>query len=109
MKPGDKVRILVDDEELVGIYLPRPELLDPNIFVLKLENGYNIGIDRSKIQSHEVLESYVPVSKQKKPLQPNSSLPTVSILSFGGTIASKVDYRTGGVSASYDASDFVEM
>ncbi|RME77329.1 Glu-tRNA(Gln) amidotransferase GatDE subunit D, partial [Candidatus Woesearchaeota archaeon] len=33
----------------------------------------------------------------------------VSILSFGGTIASKVDYRTGGVSASYDASDFVEM
>ena len=36
-------------------------------------------------------------------------MPTVSILSFGGTISSRVDYKTGGVYADYTAEDFVEM
>jgi glutamyl-tRNA(Gln) amidotransferase subunit D (EC 6.3.5.7) len=32
-------------------------------------------------------------------------LPTVALVSTGGTIASTVDYRTGAVSARFDAED----
>ncbi|MBI4139984.1 Glu-tRNA(Gln) amidotransferase subunit GatD [Candidatus Woesearchaeota archaeon] len=39
----------------------------------------------------------------------NPSLPNVSILSTGGTISSRVDYVTGGVSADYSAEDFLVM
>ncbi|MEK6921617.1 MAG: Glu-tRNA(Gln) amidotransferase subunit GatD, partial [Nanoarchaeota archaeon] len=52
---------------------------------------------------HKTLE------QQKKQLPFNKELPTVSILSTGGTISSKIDYRTGGVYADYTAEDFVQM
>ena len=84
-------------------------MLDQNVVVLKLDHGYNIGIDKDKITSHEVLEEYKPIKSQTPKIDQDTNLPTVAILSFGGTISSKLDYRSGGVSADYDANDFVAM
>ncbi|MFH1182094.1 MAG: Glu-tRNA(Gln) amidotransferase subunit GatD, partial [Candidatus Woesearchaeota archaeon] len=39
----------------------------------------------------------------------NPKLPTISILHTGGTIASKVDYRTGGVTANFSAAEMLQM
>ncbi|VVB81178.1 Glutamyl-tRNA(Gln) amidotransferase subunit D [uncultured archaeon] len=111
MKPkaGDKVKITTSDGEFEGIILPRPELLSQDITVLKLKTGYNIGIENKKIKKMIVLEEYkTPVLKAKK-LKPKADLPTVAILSTGGTISSRIDYRTGGVYADYSAEDFVAM
>ena len=109
MKAGDKVKITTKEEVVEGIFLPRPDLLSQDIVVLKLDNGYNIGIAKEKIIKTELIEEYHKKIEKKQPLQINSRLPTVAVLSFGGTISSRIDYRTGGTSADYDARDFVEM
>jgi glutamyl-tRNA(Gln) amidotransferase subunit D len=108
-KPGDLVEVKTEDENIIGILMPRPEILDPNILVIKLDNGYNIGIDKSKIKSITLKEPYERHETHKRQLKHNPSLPNVTIISTGGTISSKLDYRTGGVYADYTAEDFVEM
>jgi glutamyl-tRNA(Gln) amidotransferase subunit D len=108
-KAGDKVRVICKDEEFEGILMPRPELLEKGFTVVKLGNGYNIGIDDKKIKKIEILEKYKPKEEKKKKVPFDKKLPVVSVLSTGGTISSKVDYRTGGVIADYTAEDFVQM
>gem|GEM_PF-4905434 len=60
----DEVRMyLRDGTVLNGVVLPRPGVGDPNVVVLKLDNGYNVGIHVSNIERVEVLrhvESRVP-------------------------------------------------
>lgn len=108
-KPGDLVEIKADKETLKGILMPRPDILNANIIVLKLENGYNIGIEPAKIKETKVLKKYSHEKQKKQDIKHNKALPTIAILSTGGTISSRVDYRTGGVYADYTAEDFVEL
>lgn len=108
-KTGDYVRITAEEKTLEGILMPRPDILDENIIVLKLDNGYNIGVENSKIKKLEKVQDYEPKKQEEAPIKHNENLPTVTVLSFGGTISSKVDYRTGGTSADYTAEDFVRM
>jgi len=109
-KPGDRVRITTKEAVFEGILIPRPELFERGITVLKLDNGYNIGIIDKKIKQIGILRKY----KKKKrkvsgKLKFKKGLPTVTILSCGGTISSRIDYRTGGVYADYTAEDFAGM
>src|SRR3989338_3970475 len=110
--PGDTVSIQLDDGIVqTGILMPRPTLsgTTEEMVSLKLKTGYNIGIKKSKIKSIHIIEKHKAPEVHKKALPFNEKLPTVSILSTGGTISSKVDYRTGGVYADYTAEDFVQM
>jgi glutamyl-tRNA(Gln) amidotransferase subunit D len=108
-KAGDRVKLFTSDGEFEGILLPRPEMLSQDIAVLKLKTGYNVGIESKKIRKTEVIEEYkAPVPKPRK-IKFDKDLPTVAILSTGGTISSRIDYRTGGVYADYTAEDFVAM
>lgn len=107
--PGDTVKVFTKEEELVGMMLPRPEILKGEKIVLKLENGYNIGIDQVNIKKIELIEKYKPIQQKNIKIKHNSKLPKVSILSYGGTISSKVDYKTGGTIADLTAEDFVAM
>ncbi len=107
--PGDKIRVTSEDGVFEGINLPEPELLETNSVILKLSTGYNIGIDKNKIKKIEAIEKYKKPEHKRPSIQQNTMLPTVSLLSLGGTISSKVDYTTGGVSADYTAEDFIEM
>lgn len=109
MNAGDYVRITTEDAEYEGILMPRPELLEKGITVIKLDSGYNIGIKDSKIKKTEKIKEYEKKETKTKSIKHKKGLPNVSILSFGGTISSKVDYRTGGTYADYTAEDFVEM
>ena len=84
-------------------------MLDENFIVLKLDSGYNIGIDKKKIEKIKVIEVYKAKKAVKEKVKFNKNLPTVAVLSTGGTISSRIDYRTGGVYADYTAEDFVEM
>ena len=111
MKPeaGDVVKVHTSEQVYEGILMPRPEIFERDHTIIKLDNGYNIGIENKKIEKIEVIKKYEPKKEHKAKLSSKKNLPTVSILSFGGTISSKVDYRTGGVYADYTAEDFVEM
>jgi len=111
MKPeyGDIVKVHTDEQFYEGILMPRPEIFEKDHTIIKLENGYNIGIDNKRIKKIEVIKKYEKKKEEKIKLTHKKGLPTVAILSFGGTISSRVDYRTGGVYADYTAEDFVEM
>lgn len=107
---GDVVKVIAKDGIYEGILMPRPEILEKGYTVIKLDNGYNVGIEDSKIERIELISKHKklePIKYKKAEIKKN--LPTVSILSFGGTISSKIDYKTGGVYADYTAEDFIQM
>ncbi len=107
---GDRVKVLCKDEVIEGALIERPEILPQNVVVVKLDSGYNIGIEKKKIKRIEVLKKYRPTKKKKKKTVPvNKKLPTVTVLSTGGTISSKIDYKTGAVSAEFSAAELVNM
>ena len=123
---GDEVKIVTKKEEFFGIILPRYETFSDKYIVLKLKSGYNIGIEIENII--EITNKNVD-QLSKKPVaksdpgdnapanddnnshnlfdKMNSSklLPKILLVSTGGTIASKIDYRTGGVTSLLTASE----
>jgi glutamyl-tRNA(Gln) amidotransferase subunit D len=81
-----------------GVVLPRSETLDDEHIVLKLKNGYNVGLHIDRISSLEQIgykEAVYKIPDQEFPFRPD--LPKVTLLGTGGTIASRLDYRTGAV------------
>jgi glutamyl-tRNA(Gln) amidotransferase subunit D len=81
-----------------GVVLPRSETLDDEHVVLKLKNGYNVGLHVDRITSLEEVgykEAVYKIPDKEFPLRPD--LPKVTLLGTGGTIASRLDYRTGAV------------
>ncbi len=111
-RPGDIVHItLLDNRILTGTLLPRPSIhrTEEEMITLKLQTGYNVGIKKSNIKRIYIKEKYNVPEIKKKSGEPKKELPTISVLSTGGTISSRVDYRTGGAYADYTAEDFVEM
>ncbi len=104
VKVGDTIKVT---EELTysGILMPRYELSDDQHIVVKLKSGYNVGIEVDKIKKIELISSQKLTKEIPSDIKTNSSLPKVLLLSTGGTIASKVDYRTGGVTPALNASE----
>jgi glutamyl-tRNA(Gln) amidotransferase subunit D len=106
MEHGDRVRVERDGQTHEGVVLPSST---ETTVVVKLDSGYNVGIDRADA-AVEVLESGVHEIAQggtggDSRIEFDADLPTVSLISTGGTIASTVDYRTGAVTAQFDAED----
>ena len=101
---GDSVKILADLTYL-GIIMPRYEHTDDKHLVLKLKSGYNIGLEIEKIKKIEKISSPERNIEKKESLEKNPALPKILLLSTGGTIASKVDYRTGAVTPVLTAEE----
>jgi len=101
---GNQVRVH-SDLTYLGILMPRYEYSDDSHIVLKLKNGYNVGLEIDKIKKIELESS--PVTKKENIPKPktDSTLPKILLISTGGTIASKIDYRTGAVTPALTASE----
>lgn len=106
---GDQLLVKTKDRSFKGILMPRYEFADEKHVVLKLKSGYNVGIDIRRIRSIEVLERGQPTSFKRSTPKEHKSLPKVKLLGTGGTIASRVDYRTGGVSPAMSAEDLYSL
>jgi glutamyl-tRNA(Gln) amidotransferase subunit D len=107
---GDMLRITKGNETLEGILIPRSEYGDENHIVIKLKNGYNIGVRLTVDAKVEKAGKGTKPAFAAPPLPgQNQSLPRVAIISTGGTIASRVDYRTGGVRSALTASDLYSV
>jgi len=96
VKPGDRIRVEKEGKIYEGILMPRSELGDDRHLVLKLPNGYNIGISIEGIRLTKVEEGKLS-RPEPPPLRQDAAKPKVAIVGTGGTIASRVDYRTGAV------------
>ena len=89
-----------------GIVLPRSESDDDCHIVLKLANGYNIGIAVDTIQNMEEYgfkEAHYKIPEREFPTSPEKR--SVKLLGTGGTIASRLDYRTGAVIPAFSPGE----
>lgn len=107
---GDIVRITTGKRVYDGILIPRSEYGDERHVVVKLKSGYNIGV---RITPDTRIEKKgkgtKPSFTSPPPPQQNPKLPKVVIISTGGTIASRVDYRTGAVRPALTARDLYSV
>ncbi len=101
---GDSVKIKADIT-YSGIIMPRYEHSDDKHIVLKLKSGYNIGLEITKIEKIEKNASVEKVIEKNEKMGKNEKLPNILLLSTGGTIASKIDYRTGAVTPVLTAEE----
>ncbi|MFW6153124.1 MAG: Glu-tRNA(Gln) amidotransferase subunit GatD [Halobacteriota archaeon] len=106
MQPGDRVAVETPAARYEGVVMPSTT---PAHLVIKGDDGYNVGIDRESATvdvlesgAHDVAEAVVSTESA---VTTDPELPTIALISTGGTIASTVDYRTGAVSARFDAED----
>jgi len=81
-----------------GLILPRSETADPHHIVLKLETGYNVGLRADTIVNMKQVgyrAANYKIPEKEFPRSPDK--PNVKLFGTGGTIASRLDYRTGAV------------
>ena len=101
IEPGDYVRVTRPDGLVVeGVLMPRYGGSSEPIIVLKLRNGYNVGV---RLTGREVVERVGRVERG----EPGAPVPLVEevevgssrvfVLGCGGTVASRIDYETGAV------------
>jgi glutamyl-tRNA(Gln) amidotransferase subunit D len=100
---GDTIQLKRDNNTYQGVLMPSTT----GTTVIKLKNGYNAGFDPDNV-TLELVGKKQDIQAALVELPPyNPDLPNVSILSTGGTIASKVDYRTGAVTSQFTAEDIM--
>jgi len=106
IEDGDRIRIEKDDRSYEGILMPHHRFSGEKIITLKLDNGYNIGVESDDDIEVKLIEkkSDRPERSEKK-VERDEDKPKISILGTGGTIASYVEYRTGAVHPAQDADD----
>jgi len=89
-----------------GIILPRSETADPNHIVIKLRSGYNVGVAAKGVESIAISgrkEAHYKIPEKAFPFDPKK--PKVKLLGTGGTIASRLDYRTGAVIPAFSPGE----
>jgi glutamyl-tRNA(Gln) amidotransferase subunit D len=100
------VEIKTPDGVFTGIVLPRSETADPLHVVLKLRSGYNIGVAAKSIEAITVQgrkEANYKIPEKAFPYDP--AKPRVKLFGTGGTIASRLDYRTGAVIPAFSPGE----
>ena len=106
VKIHDRIRISTNAKNYEGVLLPRHNFSGDDIVVLKLDNGYNIGVSVEGAELSilsKAKKNKVEFTKKKK----NKELKDITVLATGGTIASFVDYKTGAVSPAITAEQLV--
>ncbi len=94
-QPGDLIEVHFGKVIYEGIFLKSPES-EKNIILLKLSNGYNIGLNKKEIIGLKILDKF----KEKKEgfeIKHSPSKPNIALVITGGTISSRYDSKTGGV------------
>ncbi|MBI4017161.1 MAG: Glu-tRNA(Gln) amidotransferase subunit GatD [Candidatus Aenigmarchaeota archaeon] len=102
---GDRVKLQTESDFFEGILMPE----EKQFVVLKLDTGYNISVSKDKIKQVQLLKKHSPVKVEIPKASQDSSKPKITILHTGGTIASKVDYETGGVIAKFSPEELLGM
>ncbi len=87
----NRIKVFTEGAVYEGLEVPSS---DDSVTMVKLNNGYNIGINKDKIKKVERTEEKLSSAKVPK-LKTEKDLPKISLITTGGTIMSKVDYKTG--------------
>jgi len=101
-----EVDIEAQNGNFSGIILPRSETSDDRHIVLKLKSGYNVGIDAETVTAIKETgrrEAHYKIPEKQFPV--NEELPNIVLFGTGGTIASRLDYRTGAVIPAFSPGE----
>lgn len=101
LETGDLVRYANGGTALTGTYIAERD----GMAVVKLESGYNIGASPEMIEFVERPAPQPPAGAGV--VVQNPDLPELAVISTGGTIASRVDYRSGAVMSQFSANDIL--
>jgi len=92
--------------EFEGLVLPRSETSDADHLVLKLSSGYNVGLRHDTIVSlHKTGYRQVQYKIPERSFPVDPERPRVKLFGTGGTIASRLDYRTGAVIPAFSPGE----
>ncbi len=106
IEEGDYVEVITDKGTFKGVLLPKPKFSKDEIVIIKLENGYNVGLIPKEVRLIKKKDKKIKAEKAVK-LEYSPDIPTISIIGTGGTIASYIDYSTGAVHPALTAEDFL--
>ncbi|AWR97794.1 Glu-tRNA(Gln) amidotransferase subunit GatD [Acidianus sulfidivorans JP7] len=105
---GDRIEIVKngnDTQKIDGILMPSYSNYD-DIVVIKLDNGYNIGVSIKNAQLRLLQKR---TQKSQNYQEKNVSKSEIKIISTGGTIVSKIEYETGAVRPALSAEEIIEF
>ncbi len=120
VRVGDRILLRSGPRSYEGLLMPKTGAGDPDSIVIKLDSGYNIGLKLDAKLSLSKSPSKEPdsveeeeefelgrISEKLIKLKFDPKKPPVSLVAAGGTIASRVDYMTGGVNMQMDPREFL--
>jgi len=110
IRPGNRILLKKSGRSHEGVLIPKTDSGSPDSIVLKLDSGYNIGLEFKGSSVSKIKSAGQRLGKTEKSLlnlKFNPKKPRISLISSGGTIASRVDYKTGGVTAVKDPREFL--
>jgi glutamyl-tRNA(Gln) amidotransferase subunit D len=103
---GDVLEVETSFGLVTGTLVPRYLYGDGDHIVLKLRSGYNVGLSVSGLGGGRVkAKGEKPSFSAPAPPKAAKGLPRVLILGTGGTIASRIDYRTGAVHPAVSSAE----
>ena len=112
--PGDRIRLnLPDGRVFEGLLMPRYSSSGDDIIIIKLRNGYNIGVRITPGTTLERIGGPPRLGSAGAPAPlggPPPKLPEekVIVIGTGGTISSRIDYETGAVYPRISTDELLE-
>jgi len=105
---GDIISVRKDNIEYQGMLLDRAEDVDELHIVIKLDNGYNIGVTLAGAEINLLKNGEKPkIDLPPLDIKKDPKKMDISIISTGGTVASVIDYKTGAVHPAFTADDLL--
>ncbi|MBP1357941.1 MAG: Glu-tRNA(Gln) amidotransferase subunit GatD [Sulfolobus sp.] len=104
---GDIVEFQKDNLTIKGVLMPSYSKTD-DIIVIKLDNGYNIGISIEGIRNFRIIEKKTATQKEYKENKAQEKS-EIKIISTGGTIVSKIEYETGAVRPALSTEEIINF
>ena len=97
-QPGDLVELSLVKNSYHGIFLESPEN-EKGTVLLKLDSGYNIGINRKNILEIKILKRAGSEANKKEEIKikTDREKPNIAMIITGGTIAARLNPKKGGV------------
>ncbi|MFP4402040.1 MAG: Glu-tRNA(Gln) amidotransferase subunit GatD [Candidatus Nanoarchaeia archaeon] len=113
------ISCIYENTQLQGILLKE----DDTTYSIKIKSGYQVSVDKKNCSNVKITQetsekidaSHTTKTNDKKSIskttntKTNSKLPNIAIFHTGGTIASKVDYKTGAVSSHFTPEELIEQ
>ncbi len=102
---GDLIDIKVEGQIFNGEFIKEEEKL----VIIKLKSGYDIALPLNKIDELSIIENTRKVEISEEREIKKTEKADITLITTGGTISSKIDYKTGGVSPSVNSDYYFKI